>query len=88
MKNKNNKHHHLSIHQKLERLAHHHVILVVVMSFMTLGLVKYEAQLLYVIQNAYGEGFGLASTYTHHHETLRMPIEYGSDMHYAPISGQ
>lgn len=88
MKIKKNKHHHLSIHQKLERLAHHNLILAAIVSFMAVGLIKYEAQLMYVIHDAYGKGIGIASTYTHHHEVLRMPVEYGSDMHNAPISGQ
>lgn len=86
MKNKN--HHHASIHQKLERLAHHNFVLATILAFMAIGLVKYEAQLLYVVHDVYNQGFGLISTYTHHYEVLRMPIEYGSDMYHAPTSGQ
>jgi hypothetical protein len=90
MKNKHIKKHHLSVHQQLERLAHHHLVVSAVLSCMVVGLIKYEMGVVHIWHDIYNEGFGLISTYTHtsHHETLRMPIEHGDDMRAAPISGQ
>jgi hypothetical protein len=87
MKNKNSNHH-LSIHQKLERLAHHQAVLSCILSVMALGLLKYETQAFYVLQNAYYQGFGMASVYAHHDEITRMPVQYGRDMRTTLISGQ
>jgi hypothetical protein len=87
MKNKNNKHH-VSIHQKLERLAHHRVVLTCVLSFMALSFLKYETQFLHILHSAYNEGFGLVGVYAHHDEVTRMPVQYGGNVRTAPISGE
>jgi ssDNA-specific exonuclease RecJ len=87
MKNKNSKHH-LSIHQRLERLAHHRAILSCILSFMAIGFIKYETQVLYVLHDAYNQGFGMVSVYTHHDEITRMPVQYGSSMRGTLISGE
>lgn len=88
MKNKNHKHH-VTIHQKLERLAHHKVVLTVILSFMALGYLKYETQLFHHLQDAYNQGFGFVSSYTpHHEEVTRMPVQYGAGMRSAFISGE
>jgi hypothetical protein len=90
MKNKNNKHHvtYVTIHQKLERLAHHRVVLTCILSFMVLSFLKYETQFLHVLHTAYGEGFGLVSSYTHHDEVTRMAVQYGSSMRSTSTSGE
>ena len=84
MKNKNYKHHrhHVTIHQRLERFAHHRAVLSVILSFMALGYIKYETQLLQMLREAYSHGFSLVGSYSyhepHHQEVTRMPVEYGS----------
>lgn len=92
MKHKNNKHHHISIHQRLERLAHHRAVLTVVLSFMALGYIKYETQLLQMLREAYSHGFGLVGSYAHHEphhqEVTRMPIEYDNSMRSPSTSGE
>jgi len=88
MKNKNNHHHHVSVHQKLERIAHHRLVLSAILGFMVLGLIKYETNLLFVIHDAYNQGFGFVSAYAHHDEVTRMPIQYGSGMRTTSTSSE
>lgn len=89
MKNKNHKHHisYITIHQKLERLAHHRIILVCILGFMGLSFLKYETQFLHVLHGAYNEGFSMISSYTHHDEVTRMPVQFGSNVRSTYISG-
>jgi uncharacterized membrane protein YkgB len=88
MKNKNNKHHHVSIHQRIERLSHHNIVLSVVVSFMLLGFIKYETRMLGFINAYYSHGFGVMThLYEHHDEVTRMQVQYGSGMRYTTISG-
>jgi hypothetical protein len=86
MKNKN--HHHITVHQRLERLAHHHIVLTCILTFMGLSFLKYETQFFHIFEKAYHEGFGLVSSYAHHDEVTRMPVQYGSSLRAAPISGE
>lgn len=93
MKNKNHKnHHHITIHQRLERLAHHRTVLTVILSFMALGFIKYESQLFHVFHDLYNQGFGLMSSYTvhspHHYEVTRMPVEYDNSLRSPSTGGQ
>ena len=89
MKNKNSKHHHTTVHVKIERFFRHRTILSVVLSFMALGLIKYQSHMLTVIHELYyGQGVGMLSGYTHHDEVTRMPITYGSNVRNTPISGE
>lgn len=87
MKNKNSKHH-LSIHQRIERLCHHNAVLSGVVFFLILGLIKYQSHMFGVLQKAYDEGFGITSLYAHHDEVTRMPIQYGSGVRTNHISGE
>lgn len=80
--------HHLSVHQRLERLAHHKGVLTFILTFMTLGLVKYEAHFLSILHDMYNQGFGLVSTYAHHDEITRMPIQYGPGTRNVTTSGE
>jgi len=89
MKNKNHKNHrHITIHQRLERLAHHHVVLSCILTFMALSFLKYETQFLHIFHTAYKEGFSLVGSYAHHDEVTRMPVQYGSNMRSTYISGE
>ncbi len=89
MKNKKIQNHdHISVHQRLERLAHHRIILSCILSFMALSFLKYETQFLHIMQGAYGEGFGMVGAYAHHDEVTRMPVQYGAGMRSAHISGE
>jgi len=89
MKTKTHQHHHVSVHQKVERFFRHRTVLTVVLSFMALALLKYEVQLLGVIHMAYNQGFGLVASYTpHHDEITRMPIQYGSNVRNTTTSGE
>ena len=90
MKTKNIKHpnHHPTIHIRIERFFRHRTFLTMTLSFMAIGVVKYQTHMLDVIHEMYyGHGLGLMSTYTHHDEVTRMPVSYGSSMRIAPISG-
>jgi hypothetical protein len=92
MKNKNSKNH-MTIHQRLERLAHHRAVLTVVLSFMALGYLKYETQFAHMLHEAYVHGFSMVSAYTHHEsphhqEVTRMPVEYGSGIRTTFTSGE
>jgi hypothetical protein len=89
MKNKNHKQHHLTVHQRIERLSHHNIVLMGIVFFMLLGFVKYEVRLLGLFHEFYGQGYGMLSNYyPHHDEVTRMPIQYGSSMRSATISGE
>lgn len=88
MKNKNHKHH-ITIHQHLERLAHHRIVLTCILSFMALSFLKYETQFFHVLHSAYGEGFSMVSAYTvHHEEVTRMPVQFGNSMRSTYTSGE
>lgn len=87
MKTKKRKHH-LSIHQRVERLCHHQVVLTGILLFMSLSFLKYEIKLFGILHELYNQGFGLMSSYTHHDEVTRMPVQYGSSSRNAPISGE
>ena len=56
---------------------------------MAMGYLKYETQLFHTLHDAYNQGLGFVSSYTpHHEEVTRMPIQYGSGMRSAFISGE
>ncbi|MEK7152999.1 MAG: hypothetical protein AAB834_03565 [Patescibacteria group bacterium] len=84
----NTNQHPLSVHQRTEEFFRHRAILTLVLAFMALGLVKYESHLLGIVQQVYAEGFGLVNVYTHHEETTRMPVNFGSNVRTTDISGQ
>lgn len=94
MKNKNNKtniHHsrrHVSSHVRVERFFRHRTFLSVVLGFMILGLIKYESNLMGIMHQFYGQGFGFVSAYAHHDEVTRMPINYGVTTRHNDISGE
>jgi hypothetical protein len=95
MKNKNNKHHrhYVTVHQRLERLAHHRIVLTVILAFMALSYIKYETQLVQMLHDAYAHGFSMIGAYAHHEaphheEVTRMPVQYGSGMRSTSISGE
>lgn len=88
MKNKNHQKHHLSVHQRIERLAHHRGMLTFILGFMAIGLIKYEAHFLSIMHDMYNQGFGFVSTYAHHDEVTRMPVQYGSAARDATTSGE
>jgi hypothetical protein len=90
MKNKNNKHHisYVTVHQKLERLAHHRILLTCILSFMALSFLKYEMQFFHVMHSAYSEGIGMVGGYAHHDEVTRMPVQFGNGMRSTFISGE
>lgn len=87
MKTNNHKNHHKSVHQRIEYLFRHRTFLVLVLSFMALGLIKYEMQLLGILHEMYGHGLGLMSTYTHQ-EITRMPVQYGNEIRHTATSGE
>lgn len=90
MKTKNIKHpnHAPTIHVQVERFFRHRAFLSLVLSFMAIGLVKYETHMLAVIHDIYyGQGIDMISSFTHHEEITRMPISYGSSVRHTPISG-
>jgi hypothetical protein len=89
MKTKNSKHQHTTVHVRIERFFRHRTMLSFVLSFMALGLIKYQSHMLAVIHELYyGQGMGMLSSYTHHDEVTRMPITYGSNVRNTPISGE
>ena len=88
MKIKTSKHHHISVHQKVEQFFRHRTVLTIILSFMAIGLIKYEVRLFGVIHDIYNQGFGMLSTYAHHEEVTRMPVQYGSAVRHTSISGQ
>lgn len=89
MKTKNSKKHPTSVHVKVERFFRHRTFLSLVLSFMAIGLIKYQSHMLTVLHELYyGQGVGMLSSYTHHDEVTRMPITYGSNVRSAPISGE
>jgi hypothetical protein len=92
MKNKNIKkhpNHHPTVHIRIERFFRHRSMLTLILSFMAIGVVKYQTHMLGVIQEMYyGQGFGMLSSYTHHDEVTRMPVSYGSSVRTSPISGE
>jgi hypothetical protein len=89
MKNKNSKHHHTSVHVKVEQFFRHRTFLTLVLSFMAVGLIKYQTHMLVVVHELYyGQGMGMLSSYTHHDEVTRMAVTYGSNVRTTPISGE
>ena len=89
MKTKNSKHQHVSVHMRIERMFRHHSFLTFTLSVMAIGLIKYQTHALHIVQELYyGHGVGMVSSYTHHQETTRMPVTYGSSVRIAPISGE
>jgi hypothetical protein len=90
MKTKNIKHrnNHHTVHIRIERFFRHRTVLSIVASFMAVGVVKYQTHMMSVIQEMYGHGFGMVSTYTHHEEVTRMPVSYGVSVRPSPISGE
>jgi len=87
MQNKNYQHH-VTIHQKIERLCHERTVLAAILACMIVGVMKYEPHVMGIMQSVYHEGFGLTGSYTNHQEITRMPVQYGSNMRHAPISGE
>jgi hypothetical protein len=91
MKTKTVKHpNHLpSIHVRVERFFRHRASLALVLSFMALGLVKYETHALAIVHEMYyGQGVGFLTNYAHHDEITRMPIDYGGKVKHALVSGE
>jgi hypothetical protein len=88
MKSKKIQEHHLSIHQRIERLSHHRGTLTFILSFMAIGLVKYETHFLTILHDMYNQGFGLIGTYAHHDEVTRMPVQYGPSARSTTTSGE
>lgn len=90
MKTKTYKHpnHIPSVHVRVERFFRHRTFLTVVLAFMALGLIKYETHMLAIIHQVYyGQGVGFLTTYAHHDEITRMPVDYGGKVRHALISG-
>lgn len=78
-----------SVHVRIERFFRHRGFLTLVLSFMALGFIKYQTHMLAIVHDVYyGQGMDMLSSYTHHQETTRMPISYGSSVRLAPISGE
>ncbi|HEU4913989.1 MAG TPA: hypothetical protein VFT16_01095 [Candidatus Saccharimonadales bacterium] len=89
MKTKNSKKHPTSVHVRVERFFRHRSFLALVLSFMAVGVMKYESHMLGVLHELYyGEGLSMFSVYAHHEEVTRMPVDYGSSVRYTPNSGE
>ena len=86
MKTKTDKRH-LSIHQRIERACHHRALLSFVVTFMLLGLMKYQTEMSAMFRGAYNQGFGFVSIY-HHDEITRMPVQYGDNRRATLTSGE
>ena len=87
-KNKHKNHLHVTIHQRLERLAHHQAVLGAVVVFLTVGVIKYQTQLSQVIHHVVLPDSSYAVPHKYHHETLRMPVEYGASIRHVATSGE
>lgn len=66
MKNKNNNHHHKTVHQRVEQLLRHRVLLVLMLASMFMGVLTVDPRLRNLFRDAYTQGFGWIGTYLHH----------------------
>lgn len=64
--NKKHPNHHKTIHQHIEELMRHRVMLIAVLSLMGMAYVKMDTRVAQVMQQAYSHGFGWIGTYMHH----------------------
>lgn len=89
MKNKNNHHKHMSIHQRVESFCHHRALLITVLSIMSLAFVKYQTHLTGMMQTAYTQGLGVVGTYAYQHDEVnRMPVNCGVTLRTTTSSGE
>ena len=59
-------HHHKTIHQHVEELMRHRLMLLAVISFMGMAYIKMDSRVAQVMEQAYMQGFGWIGTYMHH----------------------
>lgn len=79
MKTKRHRKHHISVHQRVERLCHHRAFLAGILFVMGVGLVKYETHASLILQPTTNPTLGYSTVNAPHHEEItRMPIQYGS----------
>lgn len=71
--------HHVTNHQKIERFFRHRFFLSVILFIMGLSFVKYQTKMVAVLTDIhFGDDIEILVDKTHHYETIRMPVEYGS----------
>lgn len=66
MKNKKSKHHHKTIHQRIEALMRHRLSVVIVAALMLIGVLSLDSRLRHIAQDMYASGWGWIGTYLHH----------------------
>jgi hypothetical protein len=76
-----------SIHQRVEHFFRSRGVLVAVLTLMALGVICADRRLIKVVHQAYAEGFGLVGAYMRE-ETTRMPMNFGTSVRVATISGR
>lgn len=81
--NKNQK----TIHQRLEALCRHRLLLAGVVGVMFMGLLSANPRLRDMLRQVYAQGLGIVGMYMRHDEVARFPIEV-SVSRAATISGR
>ena len=65
----------LSIHQYIERALRHRLALIVVLTFMSVAILRFDTSFTKVVQQAYGQGFGWIGTYMRHEHPAHGHLE-------------
>lgn len=63
---KNKKHQHKSIHQRIEAVLRHRVLLGAVATLMFIGIMSFDSKVRGLAQDVYAQGWGWIGTYLHH----------------------
>jgi hypothetical protein len=67
---KTNNHHHISIHQYIERALRHRASLAIVLFLMLVGVSTFDGRLRNLLQEVYAQGWGWVGTYMHHEHPM------------------
>ena len=63
---KNKSHHHKTVHQRVEAILRHRILLSSVIVLMFVGVLSFDAKVRGLAQDMYAQGWGWIGTYLHH----------------------
>jgi hypothetical protein len=76
-----------SIHQRVEHFFRSRACVAFILGFMALAIFKTDSKLIGMMRDMYAQGFGMIGMYMRE-ETARTPVNFGTNVRIATISGR